>query len=68
MLKPYNLRYNIKWLKAIMDYGLETALTGAGIGGTLQHPQGERDQPRERGSGEAGRGHDTVLPGHADCR
>ena len=68
MLKPYNLRYNIKCLKAIMDYGLETALTGAGTGGPLQHPQGERDQPRERGSGEAGRGHDTVLPGHADCR
>ena len=39
-------------------------MTGAGTGGSLQHPQGERDQPRERGSGEAGRGHDTLLPGH----
>ena len=39
-------------------------MTGAGSGGSLQHPQGERDQPRERGSGEAGRGHDTLLPGH----
>ena len=39
-------------------------MTGAGTGGSVQHPQGERDQPREWGSGEAGRGYDTLLPGH----